>query len=281
MQSPVQDLRGEGPSGEDPECLPLGRAPGLHRPRVPRPRAPGPGAGHGQLRGGRREGLGPGRAGIDPHGVRAHRLRSSTTWPGSWLRHFRRCTGEEATATTTSRQQPRGGDRPGRGPARVRTRWRRSGARPRDLREQLLRKRAEFENYRSRSERDRDQARLREGRPGPEGAHPAHRQPGARAGGGHGGRPAATGRRADPARADVAPGGERRDDRGSGGPAVRPRAPPGALPPRRSPGFPDGTIVEVFRKGYALKERLLRPALVKVAQADGDGEDTSRDEKVH
>jgi molecular chaperone GrpE len=39
-----------------------------------------------------------------------------------------------------------------------------------------------------------------------------------------------------------------------------------------APGFADGTIVEVFRKAYFLKDRLLRPALVKVAKgADADG----------
>jgi molecular chaperone GrpE len=37
-------------------------------------------------------------------------------------------------------------------------------------------------------------------------------------------------------------------------------------------GFPDGTVVEVFRKGYSLKDRLLRPALVKVAKGEhGEG----------
>jgi molecular chaperone GrpE len=40
-----------------------------------------------------------------------------------------------------------------------------------------------------------------------------------------------------------------------------------------APGKPDGTVVEVFRKGYAFKDRLLRPALVKVAKGDeGAGE---------
>ena len=38
------------------------------------------------------------------------------------------------------------------------------------------------------------------------------------------------------------------------------------------PGVPEGTIVETFPKGYFLKDRLLRPALVKVAkEADEDG----------
>jgi molecular chaperone GrpE len=34
-----------------------------------------------------------------------------------------------------------------------------------------------------------------------------------------------------------------------------------------APGFEPGTVAEVFRKGYTYKERLLRPALVKVASA--------------
>ncbi len=32
-------------------------------------------------------------------------------------------------------------------------------------------------------------------------------------------------------------------------------------------GQPEGTVVEVFRKGYSYRDRLLRPALVKVAKA--------------
>jgi molecular chaperone GrpE (heat shock protein) len=38
-------------------------------------------------------------------------------------------------------------------------------------------------------------------------------------------------------------------------------------------------IVEVFRKGYRFKERLLRPALVKVARRADD--DTPQDESLH
>ncbi len=41
------------------------------------------------------------------------------------------------------------------------------------------------------------------------------------------------------------------------------------------PGVEEGTVAEVFRKGYAYKDRLLRPALVKVASGeaadDGSG----------
>jgi molecular chaperone GrpE len=39
------------------------------------------------------------------------------------------------------------------------------------------------------------------------------------------------------------------------------------------PGVPEGAVVETFRKGYSIGERLVRPALVKVAKAaDGPGE---------
>jgi molecular chaperone GrpE len=36
-------------------------------------------------------------------------------------------------------------------------------------------------------------------------------------------------------------------------------------------GFEAGTVAEVYRKGYAYKDRLLRPALVKVASAGSPG----------
>jgi molecular chaperone GrpE len=38
------------------------------------------------------------------------------------------------------------------------------------------------------------------------------------------------------------------------------------------PGKPEGTVVEVFRKGYSHRDRLLRPALVKVAKGPDAGE---------
>jgi molecular chaperone GrpE len=37
-------------------------------------------------------------------------------------------------------------------------------------------------------------------------------------------------------------------------------------------GLAEGEVAEVFRKGYSLGERLLRPALVKVAKGDGSEE---------
>jgi molecular chaperone GrpE len=54
-----------------------------------------------------------------------------------------------------------------------------------------------------------------------------------------------------------------------------------ALSHEHVPGFEEGTVVAVFRKGYALRDRLLRPALVKVAKAAEDGSGTSSGEKVH
>lgn len=45
------------------------------------------------------------------------------------------------------------------------------------------------------------------------------------------------------------------------------------------PGHEDGTIVEVYRKAYFLGGRLLRPALVKVARGEGGG--NSDEEAVH
>jgi molecular chaperone GrpE len=52
-----------------------------------------------------------------------------------------------------------------------------------------------------------------------------------------------------------------------------------ALAAEPVPGAEEGTVVEVFRKGYFFKDRLLRPALVKVAK--GDGRDASDPEAVH
>jgi len=39
-----------------------------------------------------------------------------------------------------------------------------------------------------------------------------------------------------------------------------------ALAHEPAPGFPEGAVVEVYRKGYSYRDRLLRPALVKVAK---------------
>jgi len=39
--------------------------------------------------------------------------------------------------------------------------------------------------------------------------------------------------------------------------------------------------VEVFRKGYSYKDRLLRPALVKVAKGEGDESGAGADDGIH
>jgi len=51
-----------------------------------------------------------------------------------------------------------------------------------------------------------------------------------------------------------------------------------ALAHEPAPGRPEGSILEVFRKGYRLRDRLLRPAMVKVA---GGGGAENGSEAVH
>jgi len=148
-----------------------------------------------------------------------------------------------------------------------------------ELKDQLLRRRADFENYRRRVERDREQATLDARVRVLTGLLPTvdnfERALSAPAGG-------------DDAalRAGVEliyrnlmsflesqdvvvkdPTGEKFD------PQVHQ-----ALSHEPVPGVADGTIVDVFRKGYFLKDRLLRPAMVKVAQGT-DGADS--EDKTH
>lgn len=55
-----------------------------------------------------------------------------------------------------------------------------------------------------------------------------------------------------------------------------------ALSHEVTPGSQPGTVVEVFAKGYLLGDRLLRPALVKVAKAaEGEADGTGRPETLH
>lgn len=141
-----------------------------------------------------------------------------------------------------------------------------------DLREQLLRRRADFENYRKRVERDRSQA-------GFEAAAAIFRE--------------LVGTVDNLERALSSAAGENALREGveltyrellafleSQGvevqdPVGRPFDPQAhqALMHEAVPGFPEGTVVEVFRKGYRYKDRLLRPALVKVAKAQGEETD--------
>ena len=48
-----------------------------------------------------------------------------------------------------------------------------------------------------------------------------------------------------------------------------------------APGFPEGSVAEVLRKGYSFGERLLRPALVKVAKSTEPGEGGAGDGEGH
>jgi molecular chaperone GrpE len=138
-----------------------------------------------------------------------------------------------------------------------------------ELRDQLLRKRAEFENYRKRVERERQQAGtdatadlLKTIIPTIDNLERALESTGAeetlrkgvdltlRELFSHLERQGVrvedpTGERFDPARHQ-------------------------ALSHDVVPGTPEGTVVETFRKGYSLSDRLLRPAMVKVAKADDD-----------
>ena len=52
-----------------------------------------------------------------------------------------------------------------------------------------------------------------------------------------------------------------------------------ALVHEPAPGFAEGAVVEVLRKGYSFGDRLLRPALVKVAKGDAASEKPG--DKVH
>lgn len=53
-----------------------------------------------------------------------------------------------------------------------------------------------------------------------------------------------------------------------------------ALSTEITPGVAEGTVVEVLRKGYFFKDRLLRPALVKVAKGEA-GANGGGSEAVH
>jgi len=53
-----------------------------------------------------------------------------------------------------------------------------------------------------------------------------------------------------------------------------------ALSHEPAPGFAEGDVVKVLRKGYSFGDRLLRPALVKVAKEEDGSSGTPR-EKVH
>lgn len=148
-----------------------------------------------------------------------------------------------------------------------------------DLREQVLRRRAEFENFRKRAERDRLQA-------GFEATTAVFRE-------------------IIPTIDNLERALEAGGDEGSlrlgvelihrellgllDNHGVSPHDPTGepfdperhqALLHEEVPGVAEGTVVETFRKGYYFKDRLLRPALVKVAKGDAPAE-TQENDGVH
>ena len=148
-----------------------------------------------------------------------------------------------------------------------------------DLRDQLLRKRAEFENYRKRVERDREQSAidatasvLKAVIPTIDNLDRALEATGAES---------TLRQGVELTRRELLALLERQgvtieDPQGQPFDPQRHQA----LSHEVAPGQPDGTVVEVFRKGYAFKDRLLRPALVKVAKGD-DGAGEGGPDAVH
>ena len=137
-----------------------------------------------------------------------------------------------------------------------------------ELRDQLLRRRADFENYRKRVERDRQQAGvdavaalLKALVPTLDNLDRALASPG-----GEGLREGVELIRRDLLALLESHGLETQDPRGQAFDPERHQA----LVHERVPGHDEGTVVEVFGKGYTYKDRLLRPALVKVAKGPED-----------
>jgi molecular chaperone GrpE len=139
-----------------------------------------------------------------------------------------------------------------------------------ELREQVLRKRAEFENYRKRVERDRQQAWTDGAEAILKGLVPTVDNLD---------RALESAAKDDPLREGVeltrrdllafleSQGVEVHDPVGQPfNPEVHQ-----ALSHEPAAGFAEGTVVEVFGKGYSYKGRLLRPALVKVAKGGHGG----------
>jgi len=139
-----------------------------------------------------------------------------------------------------------------------------------ELREQLLRRRAEFENYRKRVERDRQQSGQDAAAEILKGLVPTLDNLD---------RALESAAKDDPLREGVeltrrdvlafleSQGVEVQDPMGQPFDPERHQA----LSHEPVAGFADGTVVEVFRKGYSYKGRLLRPALVKVAKGGHGG----------
>jgi molecular chaperone GrpE len=137
-----------------------------------------------------------------------------------------------------------------------------------DLQDQLLRRRAEFDNYRKRVERDRQQAgidsvaaMLKALIPTIDNLDRALDAPG-----GEGLREGVELIRRELLSLLESQGVVREDPTGERFDPERHQA----LSHEKAPGHKEGDVVEVFGKGYRYKDRLLRPALVKVAKGDDD-----------
>ena len=149
-----------------------------------------------------------------------------------------------------------------------------------DLQDQLLRRRAEFENYKKRVERDRQLSGvdaiagvLKSLIPTLDNLDRALEAPG-----GEGLRQGVELIRRELLALLEAQGVVRQDPKGE-------RFDPElhqALSHEKAPGHAEGTVVEVFGKGYTYKDRLLRPALVKVAKGeDGDADSGGDPGAIH
>jgi molecular chaperone GrpE len=148
-----------------------------------------------------------------------------------------------------------------------------------DLRDQLLRRRAEFENYKKRVERDRQQAGmdavaavLKALIPSLDNLDRALDAPG-----GEGLRQGVELIRRELLALLETQGVVRQDPTGERFDPERHQA----LSHEKVPGHEEGTVVEVFGKGYTYKDRLLRPALVKVAKGDEDGDSGGDPGAIH
>ncbi len=140
-----------------------------------------------------------------------------------------------------------------------------------DLRDQLLRRRAEFENYKKRVERDRQLAGIDSAAAVLKALIPSldNLDRALEAPGGEGLRQGVELIRRELLALLEAQGVVRMDPTGEQFDPERHQA----LSHEAVPGHEEGTVVEVFGKGYTYKDRLLRPALVKVAKG-AEGEDS-------
>jgi molecular chaperone GrpE len=148
-----------------------------------------------------------------------------------------------------------------------------------DLKDQLLRRRADFENFRKRADRDRQQAGfeataavLRDLIPALDNLERAL---------GAAGDEAALRVGVELIHRELlslldSHGATSHDPTGKAFEPERHQA----LLHEEVPGFAEGTVVETFRKGYSFKDRLLRPALVKVAKGP-ESEETTEPDGVH